>query len=201
MAVHFRHAGTSLLKVLLADEVDERAEALTEHLRAAGVEQIVRVAAEERLIEAVERHAPDLVIVDMSRADRDSLEPIREVTASNPKPIVMFCDSDDHAFMEEAIGAGVSSYNVRGTSLPDVKPIVQAAVAIFRRYQKVAGDLKIAEARLDEHAVIQQAKNRLMHERNITEPQAYKWLRERAMNRGKRIAEIARELVASRQRD
>ncbi|MDE1938747.1 MAG: ANTAR domain-containing protein [Alphaproteobacteria bacterium] len=189
------------MKVLVADEMDERAEALMRHLLEAGVEQVVRVAANERLIEAVKCHAPDVLIVDMSRADRDSLEPIREVTASDPKPIVMFTDCNDHAFMEDAIIAGVSSYNVRGTSLPEVKPIVQAAVAIFRRYQKVAGDLQIAETRLDEHAMVQQAKTQLMRERNISEPQAYKWLRERAMDRGKRIAEIARELLASRKQD
>ena len=187
------------MKVLLADEVDERADALVEHLRTAGIEHIFRVAAGERLIEAVKRHAPDVVIVDMSRADRDSLEPIREVTANEPKPIVMFNDSDDQSFMEDAIGAGVSSYNVRGASLPEVKPIVQTAVAIFRRYQKVESDLRIAETRLDEQSTVQQAKSLLMRERKFSEPQAYKWLRARAMDRGKRIADVAREFLASRQ--
>lgn len=189
------------MKVLLADEIDERADALMRHLRDAGVEQIVRVAAGERLLAAVKRHTPDVVIVDMSRADRDSLEPIREVSANDPKPIVMFSDSGDPAFMEDAIAAGVSSYNMRGTSLPEVKPIVQVAVAIFRRHQKMAGDLQIAEARLNEHAVVQKAKSLLMRERSISEPQAYKWLRERAMDGGKRIAEIAREVLASRKQD
>jgi response regulator NasT len=189
------------LKVLLADEIDERADALVRHLRDAGVEQIVRVAAGERLIEAVKFHTPDVVIVDMSRADRDSLEPIREVTANDPKPIVMFADSGDHAFMEDAIAAGVSSYNVRGAALPEVKPIVQAAIAIFRRYQKIAGDLRIAETRLEEHAAVQQAKSLLMRKGNISEPQAYKWLRERAMDGSKRIVDVAREILASRQKD
>lgn len=187
------------MKVLLADEVDERAEALGRHLRAAGIEHICRVASGERLLDAVKRHAPDIVIVDMSRADRDSLEPIREVTANEPTPIVMFNDSDDPGFMEEAIDAGVSSYNIRGTSLPEVKPIVQAAVAIFRRYEKVAGNLRIAETKLSEQDAVQQAKKLLMRERKISEPQAYKWLRARAMDRGKRIADVASELLASRQ--
>ena len=190
-----------MLKVLLADELDERADALMRHLEEAGVAEIARVMAGERLVEAVKRHAPDVLIVDMSRADRDSLEPLREVTANDPKPIVMFADCSDQGFMEDAIAAGVSSYNVRGSSLPEVKPIVQAAVAIFRRYQKVAGDLQIAERRLDEHAAVQRAKSLLMRERNISEPQAYKWLREQAMDRGKRIADVAREILASRQQD
>jgi two-component system, response regulator / RNA-binding antiterminator len=189
------------LKVLLADQNDERAESLARGLRDAGVGDIARVADGERLVDAVTRHAPDVVIVDMERADRDGLESIREVTARQPKPIVMFSDSNDSAFMEEAIGAGVSSYNVRGAALPDVKPIVQAAVAIFRRYQKMAEDLQAAETRLDEQAVVLRAKSLLMRERDMTEPNAYKWLRRRAMDRGKRIAEVARELLASRNQD
>lgn len=189
------------MKVLLADKIHERAEALVRDLTDAGVEQIVRVGAGERLIDAVRLHTPDVIIVDMSRADRDSLEPIREVTANEPRPIVMFTDSDDHAFMEDAIAAGVSSYNVHGAALPEVKPIVQAAVAIFRRYQKVAGDLRIAESRLDQHTTVQKAKSLLMRERNITEPQAHKWLRDRAMDCRKHIADVAHEILASRQQD
>jgi AmiR/NasT family two-component response regulator len=34
-----------------------------------------------------------------------------------------------------------------------------------------------------------------MRQRQMTEPQAYRWLRSRAMDRGKRIAEVATDLV------
>lgn len=189
------------MKVLVADENDERAADLAQQLCQAGVGEIVRVAVGERLIDAVKKHAPDVVIVDMARADRDGLEPIREVTAREPKPIVMFADSDDAAFMEAAISAGVSSYNLRGTSLPEVKPIVQTAVAIFRRYQKLAGDLQAAESRLDDQATIQRAKSQLMRARGIGEPQAYKWLRDRAMDQSKKIADVARDVLAVRQKE
>ncbi len=184
------------MKVLLADEMEERAAALADHLAAAGVGPVVRLASGERLLDAVRRHAPDVVIVDMARADRDSLEPIREVTAKDPKPIVMFADGGD-AFMEEAIAAGVSSYNVRGTSLPDVKPIVRAAVAIFRRYQTLATELKTAESRLDDQAAVQRAKKRIMRDQNLSEPQAHRWLQRRAMNSGLRLPDVARRYLAT----
>ncbi len=186
------------MKVLLADEMEERAATLVDHLAAVGVGPVIRLTAGERLLDAVRRHRPDVVIVDMSRADRDSLEPIREVTAEEPKPIVMFTDMDDDGFMEEAIRAGVSSYNVRGTALPDVKPIVQTAVAIFRRYQTLADELKSTESRLNDHVSIQRAKRLLMQERGISEPQAHRWLQRRAMNKGEKLADVARQLVDAR---
>jgi two-component system, response regulator / RNA-binding antiterminator len=98
--------------------------------------------------------------------------------------------------MEEAIAAGVSSYNVVDTAFPDVKPIVMAAVAIFRKYQKVSDDLQKAQATLQEREAVDKAKALLMRRRNIDEPQAYKWLRRKAMNENKRIAAVAAEYLA-----
>ncbi len=183
------------MKVLLADDNHERADAVSRDLAAAGIDKVVRLGPHIRLIDAVRAELPDVVIVDMSRPDRDSLEAIREVTARDPLPIVMFVDRDDTAFMEAAIEAGVSSYNLVGRALPDVKPIAQAAVAIFRRYRKLSADLKEAEERLGERVIIQRAKALLLRQRKLTEPQAHKWLRQNAMNSGKRMVDIASALL------
>jgi response regulator NasT len=186
------------LKVLLADDNQDRADAVFRDLSAAaGIDRIVRLTPGMRLIDAVRAELPDVVIVDMSRPDRDSLENIRQVSAEAPRPIVLFVDKDDAGFMEEAIEAGVSSYNLLGSSVPDVKPIVQAAVAIFRRYQRLADTLEKAETRLNEREIVQRAKGQLMKDRRLTEPQAHSHLRKTAMNRGKRMVEVAAEILSS----
>ena len=186
------------MKVLLADANSERAESVERSLAAAGATSVLRPLPGENLRDAVARVAPDLVIVDMARPDRDSLDDIRHVARHDPRPVVMFVDRDDDAFMEAAIEAGVSSYNVIGTALPDVKPIVRAAVAMFRRYRQVESDLHKAEASLKERALIDQAKSLLMKQRGLTEPEAYRLLRRSAMDRGKRIVDIAAAMLAAR---
>ncbi|MHB8885769.1 MAG: ANTAR domain-containing response regulator [Methylovirgula sp.] len=183
------------LKVLLADCNPTRSHALERALCASGTDEVVRVDAAEALPDAVQKHAPDLIIIDMDRADRDSIEGVRTVTSRQPHPVVMFVDQDDPVLMEEAIAAGVSSYNVVGTALPAVKPIVQAAVALFRHYQETESKLRKAEAGLKERAVIERAKGKLMQERHIAEPEAYHFLRRRAMDRGRRIVDIAAEIL------
>lgn len=183
------------LKVLLADCNPARSHALERELLAAGTDQIVRIDAAEALPDAVQKHAPDLIIIDMDRADRNSIEGVRTVTSRQPRPVVLFVDHDDPVLMEEAIGAGVSSYNVVGTALPAVKPIVQAAVALFRHYQETEEKLRKAEAGLKERALIERAKGKLMRERHIAEPEAYHLLRRKAMDRGRRIVEIATEIL------
>jgi len=185
------------LKVLVADSNAERAALLEERLREISDAVIRRVPTGGSLLDAVAAEIPDVVIVDMARPDRDALDDLRRVSTDNPRPVVMFVDRDDRAFMEDAIAAGVSSYNVVGAAFPDVKPIVMAAVVIFRKYQQLATDLHQARTSLMERETIDHAKVLLMKERNVDEPQAYRWLRRKAMNESKRIAVVAAELLGS----
>lgn len=183
------------VKVLLADDDAERAGAVARVLAADTGLTVVRLKPGESLADAVASLAPDVVLVDMARPDRDALDGIRQVAALNVRPVVLFVDEDDPAFMEEAISAGVSSYNAIGMPPPDVKPILRAAVALFRRHQQAQDDLKQAESRLQERSVVDRAKAILIKQRRLSEPDAYKWLRRTAMSRGRRIVDIAGEVI------
>jgi len=183
------------VKVLLADDDAERAGAVARILAADPGLTVVRLKSGDSLADAVASLAPDVVLVDMARPDRDALDGIRQVAALNTRPVVLFVDEDDPAFMEEAINAGVSSYNAIGMPPPDVKPILRAAVALFRRHQQAHDDLKQAEGRLLERAVIDRAKALLIKQRRMSEPDAYKYLRRTAMSSARRIVDIAQDLI------
>jgi two-component system, response regulator / RNA-binding antiterminator len=187
------------VKVLLADDDAERAGAVARVLAADEGLTVVRLKPGDLLAEAVAALVPDVVLVDMARPDRDALDGIRQVAALNARPVVLFVDEDDPTFMEEAIIAGVSSYNAIGMLPPDVKPILRAAVALFRRHQQAQDDLKQAEARLRERTVIDRAKAILMKQRRLSEPDAYRWLRKTAMSSARRIVDVAQELVETRE--
>jgi response regulator NasT len=183
------------VKVLLADDDTERAGAIARILASDPGLTVLRLKLHESLTEAVVSLAPDVVLVDMARPDRDALDGIRQLSARLPRAVVLFVDEDDPAFMEEAISAGVSSYNAIGMPPPDVKPILRAAVALFRRHQQARDDLREAEARLQERAVIDRAKALLIRQRRLTEPDAYKWLRRTAMSSARRIVDVAAEVI------
>jgi two-component system, response regulator / RNA-binding antiterminator len=187
------------LKVLLADDDAERAGAMARVLAADDGLIVVKLKRGESLAEAVAALAPDVVLVDMARPDRDALDGIRQVAALNVRPVILFVDEDDPPFMEEAISAGVSSYNAIGMPPPDVKPILRAAVALFRRHRQAHDDLKQAEARLQERAVIDRAKAILMKQRRLSEPDAYRWLRSNAMSSARRIINVANEIIEHRE--
>ncbi|MBO0739126.1 MAG: ANTAR domain-containing protein [Alphaproteobacteria bacterium] len=185
------------LKVLLANSDPQRAAAVERSLGDRGNVLIVRVPEAWSIHDAVAAMTPDVVIVDMAHPDRSALDDLRRLSAVNPRPIVLFVERDDRAFMEEAIAAGVCSYNVVDAAFPDVKPIVMAAVAIFRKYRQIEVELARASTSLRERQAIDRAKALLMKQRNVGEPEAYRWLRRRAMNENKRIAAVAVELIAN----
>ena len=183
------------MKLLLADDDDARAQALAQLLAQDPGLTVIRLPPGTALADAVALYAPDVVLVDMARPDRDALEGVRRLTARDPRPVVLFVDHDDPAFMEEAIGAGVSSYNVLGLPPPDVKPILRAAVALFDRHQRAQDALARSQRELGERAAIARAKTMLIRDRGLTEPQAHRWLQRQAMARGARIAEVAETIL------
>ena len=183
------------MHVLLADDDPQREDNVAAALLAAGVARISRPVTGEPLLDAVLRLLPEIVIVDMQRPDRDALDDLRHITARQPRPIVMFTDRDDPEFMQEAIGAGVSSYNVVGAALPDIKPIIRAAVAIFDRFRTLEEDRRRAEASLNDRLVVDRAKALLIRTRACSEPDAYRWLRQQAMRQGRRIPDVAAALL------
>jgi response regulator NasT len=183
------------VKVLLADNDAERADLVASAL--SGTAQVARIGPRESLLDAVRRADADLVLVDMGRPDRDGLEALRALRAHVPLPVVLFVDDDDPAFMHDAIAAGVSSYNVVGVSMPDVKVVIRVAVALFDRYRRMEGELRRAEEQLEERALIARAKTVLMRRHSLSEPDAYRRLRRRAMESQRRIVEVAAQIMAT----
>jgi response regulator NasT len=184
------------MKILLADRDAARAAALADALRAQDdAFSVILVQPGENLLDAVGRTAPDGVIVDMGRADRDGLDSLRQLHHQRPSPVVMFTDEDDPAFMEAAIAAGVSSYHVRGASLPEIKPVLRTAVALFRRTQELTVKLAAAEGQIAARNAIDAAKRLLMQQARLSEPAAHRLLQRRAMEQRKRLAEVAMELL------
>jgi response regulator NasT len=82
-----------------------------------------------------------------------------------------------------------------------MKPIVTAAVALFRRYRRIEEELERAKATLDERRILDRAKGALMRQRRISEPEAYRWLRRQAMNENRRIVDVAVALLARQRTD
>jgi hypothetical protein len=64
-----------------------------------------------------------------------------------------------------------------------------------RRLQAMSDELETARAALNERKVIERAKGLLMASRKLSEDEAYKMLRQTAMNQGRRLVDVAKTVL------
>lgn len=181
---------------MIVDDQPARAALLEQALRDHGYTVIARLASAAGLAREVARRAPDVVIIDIDSPDRDTLEHMAGLHRDNPHPVVMFAEQDDTGSIERALRAGVSAYVVNGLQPARVKSIVEVAIARFREYHALRTELEQTRNRLADRKLLDQAKGLLMKQRQVSEQQAYQLMRKMAMDRGQRVAEVARNIIA-----
>ncbi|AQT04557.1 ANTAR domain-containing response regulator [Acetobacter persici] len=189
------------MKVLLADENSHRAGALARLLEAEATLDVILLDDATSLIDAVRHHMPDIVLVDISRADRDALDSVRALSASGQeRPVALFVDEDDESLMEDAFAAGVCSYNVLDTPVKDVKPLLRSAIALYRRFRETNAELLAARKTLSERETVDRAKILFMKQERCKEEDAYRWFRKQAMQQARKIIDVARDYLAHQNR-
>jgi response regulator NasT len=183
------------LRVLVVDESEERAEILRQGLLQAGHEVVASIASPLDLLRCVESAAPDVIVIDTQSPSRDVLEHLCVVGQHSPRPIVMFASDAARDAIQGAVRAGVSAYVVDGLDPARVKAIVDVACARFDEFQRLKGELADAQSKLAERKLIERAKGLIMKSRGLAEDEAYRALRELAMSRGQKLAQVAQQLI------
>jgi len=198
MAIALVQAGTfqaGTMRVLVIDSSPDRAAVLREGLERAGYEVAASLDSPLELLRAVEAVQPDVIIIDTESPSRDVLEHVVMISRDELRPIVMFASDDAPDTIRDAMRAGVSAYVVDGLEAARVKSIVEVAVARFDEYRRLREELADATQKLAERKLVERAKGILMKSRGMDEEGAYRALRSMAMDRGKRIGEIAQQLI------
>ena len=140
--------------------------------------------------------APDVIVIACDSPDRDTLESLRDATAANLRPVVMFVDRSTPGLAEAAVEAGVAAYVVDGLAPGRVRSVLDVAMSRFKLMQRLRSDLHKARADLASRKTIERAKGLLMKERGLDEEAAYGVLRKLAMDTGRPLAAAAADLLA-----
>jgi two-component system, response regulator / RNA-binding antiterminator len=182
------------MRVLVVDPDPARAALVAEGL--AGVEPLeVRHALVFNQAEAA-AFGPDVIVVASDSPDRDTIESLREATAANPRPVVMFVDRSEPGLAEAAVHAGVSAYVVDGLSAARVRSVLEVAMSRFGLMNGLRQDLEKAKADLASRKTVERAKALLMKERGLDEEAAYRLLRRLSMDTGRPLGAVAADLLA-----
>ena len=185
------------LRILIVDANPLRSAIIEEGLRESGLTDLVRIGATNGLVAEIERHDPDVVVIDLEDPSRDALADMFLVSKHVKRPITMFVDQSDSASIEAAVEAGVSAYIVDGLKKERMQPILQTCISRFNAFRKLREELDEARSQLEERKLVDKAKGIVMRMKNLSEDEAYALLRRTAMNEKRKLVDIARSIITA----
>lgn len=189
------------LKLLIVDPDDERRTRLLDALKHEALIHGMVVSDTLGVHALVDEFDPDMVIVAAQTAARDAVEDLRGLGAAasggKSRPVAMLVERLSAAEAEDALRAGVTAYVVEDLDIERIRRVMDLATAQFRVFGELRRDLNRAQADLADRKTIERAKGLLMKRRKLDEDAAYKLLRASAMNQGRPLATICKELLAA----
>ncbi len=186
-------------RILIIDDVRDRAAWLKASLELAEY-VVVGILAWEQVDEAsIQAALADVIIVDANAPGRDTLEQISLMSKTLEKPVVVLGGQKDQHSIQAAMQAGVSAYVARTVQSEDLSGIIQVAAARFAEHKRLRDELKEAKNQLIERKLVDRAKAILMEDHGYSEADAYKRMRNLAMSKGRRLAQIADAIILAKE--
>lgn len=130
---------------------------------------------------------PDVLILAPTLSGRR--EPaLPHITADLDCPAVLLTRDTGSTVVRQANRAGVMGFMLKPLRAAEVAPTLDVALARFRDLRR------LQQARAD-RPIVDQAKGKLMSDRQLSEEEAFRWLRRHAMDSRQRLGDVAREVL------
>ena len=183
------------IRILLIDDSSERVVTLTNILSECGYNKVTSCDPSAAVIDLIVDIDPHVILIDVMSPTRDTLEQLRSIRDEHPTPIVLMSQEDRIQTIESAFRCGVTAYVSRDMNRKQVKPIIDTAMLTFASFQHLRNELSKAQQRLENQKVVNRAKGILMGDHGLSEDVAYHKLRRYAMDQGRTIPDVARQII------
>ena len=177
------------LRVLIADERQDRLEVLAHLVAGLGHEVIAREVDVREVGAVTARERPDVALVGLGLSSEHALTLIAEIVHEASCPVIALLSAKDPAYVREAAKRGVFAYIV-DTSPEELQSAIDITLQRFTEYHNLQGAFS-------RRAVIEQAKGILMARHSLNADKAFEMLRDHSQHNGHRLADVAASVVDS----
>lgn len=143
---------------------------------------------------------PDLAVLDIRMRGLSGLE-LGRWLAEREIPFLFLTAYDDEAFVREARQAGALGYLVKPLDVPRIIPTLETALARARDLAALRENEDRLVGALQNSREISTAIGLLMERHGLSAEQAFDRLRGEARSQRRKVMEVARDLLASRETD
>jgi response regulator NasT len=178
---------TEHLRVLIANEREDRLALVASIVVALGHEVIAREVDAEDIGVVTARERPDVALVGLGESSDHALDQINKIVHEAACPVIVLLHARDPAFVKEASKRGVFAH----ISDADVEEWQSSIDIVLRRFAEFH-DLKGAFGR---RALTERAKGILMERHTIDEESAFAMLRDHSRDANRRLVDLASAVV------
>jgi response regulator NasT len=182
-------AQISPLRVLIADERQDRLKVLADLVARLGHEVIASEIEIRKAGAATARERPDVALVVLGTSSEHALELIGEIVHEAACPVIALLSEKDPAYVREAAKRGVFAYIV-DTDSEELQSAIEITLQRFSEFDNLQGAF-------GRRAVIEQAKGILMASHMIDQEKAFEMLRSHSQDNGRKLIDVAEAVVES----
>lgn len=170
---------------------------LVADLQAAGF-QVLGVEGDcSKLVQAVVRHAPDLLVGEAALPGDALFNATRAVADTAPRPVIVFTSDADAGRIARAVASGIHAYEINGYGAARLRAVVHLAKARFAHEQALAAQLSDVTQRLGDRKMVERAKGILMNARQVSDDEAFQILRTASMHTNQRLGQVSQHIIHS----
>lgn len=184
------------ISILVVDESAPRLKLLIAALNKSGYSRVHALTNPAELHDMVRATKPDVVLIEVESPSRDTLEQLKLIRDQAPTPVLMLAQDPQAQSIQDAVASGVCAYSVGSVSTATVKPAIEVAMATFASFKMLRDQLAEAREQLSEQKRIDRAKCILIQQKGLSEEEAHKALRKLAMDRKRKLVDVADDLIA-----
>jgi response regulator NasT len=184
------------LRLLIADDEEVVRKTLVEMCESLGHQVAAEARNGQEAVEMAGLTNPDLVLLDIRMPVLGGLEAAKAILERDAVPIVIVTGHTDQELINDAAEAGVFSYCVKPITAERLMAAIATAQARFTDLQKVKGEVGDLKRSLDDRKLVERAKGIIMRDMKVGEQEAYRWMKRTSSQSNRKIADVAKSIVA-----
>ncbi len=182
------------IRVVIADDEPITKMDLNELLQEAGYEVVGEASDGFDAVEICRQTHPNLILLDIKMPLLDGLSAAKIIHEENlAETIIMMTAYSEREFIEQAKECGVGGYLVKPIDEKSLIPNIEVVVNRSQEIGKLRKDIEKANVRLESRVLVEKAKGHIMQKQNLTEQNAYDYIRKLSQTKHlsmKRVAEM-----------
>jgi response regulator NasT len=187
------------LRIVIADDAPDMLLFLEKALAGLGHKVVGKATTGKQLIEQCRSLQPELVITDIRMPDMDGIEAVEQTYRDGPVPVILVSGHVDADYLTRAQAKHILGFLVKPVREADLAPAIAVAMGRFEEFQALRRETADLQRALEDRKVIERAKGILMKRASLDEPEAFRRMRNLAMEQNRKLAEVAQMILTAEQ--